>query len=230
MSQVTDGCDKCGIDPHRTGKCPALGKGRFKCGGKDHFGNPPACPGKKTPKLTKPTKKKEEKKKSKKDTSSKDDAKKKKKKTKRGTICYLIQPKDKSSTDEDKDEEEDGDSETSGRILHKEKVGQYKARKSSYKKDNLVDIRVTPSMGTKSVNIKWFPDCGVKKTLVAEKHFRYVAKANPNLILRENTIKFRPYSTNEEVPIIGKCKATLRNLALGDHKTNFRLRGFLSSK
>jgi len=118
---------------------------------------------------------------SKKDKSKKDD---KKKKRKRGTICYLIQPKDVSSS------EDSGDSETSGRILHKERVGQYANRKSSYKKDDLVDIRVTPSTGTKSVNIKWLPDCGVKKTLVTEKHFRYVAKANPNIILKENTIKF----------------------------------------
>ena len=30
--------------------------------------------------------------------------------------------------------------------------------------------------------------------------------------LTENNVKFRPYSTDEEVPIIGKCKVTLRNM------------------
>ena len=65
------------------------------------------------------------------------------------------------------------------------------ARKSSYKKEDLVDIRVTPVQGgKKSANIKWLPGCGVKKTLVAENHFRYVAKANPELVLHPNNIKF----------------------------------------
>ena len=82
-----------------------------------------------------------------------------------------------------------------------------------------MSIRVKLETGNKSVNIKWLPNCGVRKTLVAEKHFRYVAKANPGLVLKENTIRFRPYSTDKEVPIIGKCKAVLSNEAGGDHVT-----------
>ena len=53
--------------------------------------------------------------------------------------------------------------------------------KTSYKKEEQIDVRVKPVKWDKSVNIKWVPDCGVKKTLLAEKHFRYVAKANPGL-------------------------------------------------
>ena len=70
LGRVTDGFSKCGFDTHRKGKCSALGKGCFKCGGKDHFGNPPACPGKKPSKPTKPTK----------PTKTKDEKKKKKSK------------------------------------------------------------------------------------------------------------------------------------------------------
>ena len=46
-----------------------------------------------------------------------------------------------------------------------------------------------------------------------------MAKANPGIVLKENTIKFRPYSTDEEVPIIGKCKATLKNKGGWRHDT-----------
>ena len=93
-------------------------------------------------------------------------------------------------------------------------------RRSSYKKEDLVDIRMSPLQGPgKSANIKWLPDCGVKKTLVAEKHFRYVAKANPGIVLEENNVKFRPYSTDEEVPIIGKCKVKLKNQGGWEHET-----------
>ena len=141
----------------------------------------------------------------------------------KGSICYIIQPKDgsDSSSSEDDEEEEDNSSEEStGRILQEERVANMAARKSSYKKDDLVDIRVTPTQGgTKSANIKWLPDCGVRKTLVAEKHFRYMAKANQRIVLHENNIKFRPYSTDEEVPIIGKCKVTLKNRGGWEHET-----------
>ena len=152
IGRVTAGCNKCGFDTHRTGKCPAIGKGCYKCGGKDHFGTAPACPGKKPTKPAKPTKAKEEKKKKKKDkkdkkdTSSKDEKKKNNKK--KGTICYLIQPKDDGfSSDSEESDRDDSGSETSGRILHEEGIGQCQSRRSSYKKDDLVDVRVTPQKG-----------------------------------------------------------------------------------
>ena len=53
----------------------------WKCGGKDHFGTAPACPGKKPSKdsKAKEEKKKKKKEKEKKESSSKEDKKKKKK-------------------------------------------------------------------------------------------------------------------------------------------------------
>merc|ERR1712080_519209 len=39
----TKGCRKCGFDSHMSGKCPAIGKECYRCGGKDHFGQAPAC-------------------------------------------------------------------------------------------------------------------------------------------------------------------------------------------
>lgn len=131
-------------------------------------------------------------------------------------MAYIIQPQngsDSNSDDDEEEEEDDSSEESAGRILQEEKVGKLNTRRSSYKTDELVDIKVAPLQGKeKPVNIKWLPDCGVKRSLVAEKHFRYVAKANPGLELTENNVKFRPYSTDEEVPIIGKCKVTLRNM------------------
>ena len=50
------------------------------------------------------------------------------------------------------------------------------------------------------------PTAGLKKTLVAEKQFRYAAKANPGIMPQENITKFCPYSTDEDVLTIGKCK------------------------
>ena len=69
----------------------------------------------------------------------------------KGTMCYIIQPKEGSDTtsdDDEEDEEDDSSEESGGRILQEEKVGKMHTRKSSYKKDELVDIRVAPQQGS----------------------------------------------------------------------------------
>ena len=126
--QPTKCCYKCGFDQHRAGKCPAQGRDCYEGRGKDYFGSAPACLGRK-PSKPKGSSKTEgdgkKKKKSKKD-DAKSDGQGKKKTTKRRAICYLVQPRESSSSEgEEAEEEGDSDSETAGRILQEKRVGQW---------------------------------------------------------------------------------------------------------
>ena len=105
-------------------------------------------------------------------------------------MSYLIQREETDNDAEDSEASEE-DAYVSGRLLDNEKVqvGKIGSTRTCYKKEDKVSVSVKPSLCTKAVKVKWMPDTGVKKTLIAEKHFRYVAKANPEVILKESKLK-----------------------------------------
>ena len=54
-------------------------------------------------------------------------------------------------------------------------------------------------------------DSGVRKMLLAEKHYWKIRSHNPEIKLRHTKVKFRPYSTNVSVHLLGKLEVKLTN-------------------
>ena len=73
-------------------------------------------------------------------------------------------------------------------------------------------IGLTPTEDAKyRTKVLWTTDTGVIKTLLSEKHFWKVMDHNPDVKLRHTKVRFRPYSTKAEVPLLGKMKVKLTN-------------------
>ena len=73
-------------------------------------------------------------------------------------------------------------------------------------------IGLTPTENAKyRTKVPWTTDTGVLKTLLSEKHFWKIMDHNPDVKLRHTKIRFRPYSTKAEVPLLGKMKVKLTN-------------------
>ena len=74
-----------------------------------------------------------------------------------------------------------------------------------------VNINITPTAGTYRTKVPWTVDSGVRKTMLSERHLGWILERNPKIELRPSKIRFRPYSTYEEVPILGCMQVRLRN-------------------
>ena len=62
-------------------------------------------------------------------------------------------------------------------------------------------------------------DTGVRKTLLSEKHYCRIKSHNPDIKLTHTKIKFRPYSTDAMVPLLGSMEVRLYNNRGKAHKT-----------
>ena len=59
--------------------------------------------------------------------------------------------------------------------------------------------------------VPWTTDSGVRKTLLAEKHYWKIRSHNPDMKLRHTNIRFKPYSTDTTVPLLGCMDVKLTN-------------------
>ena len=176
-------CSTCGRkDGHSEGYiCPGLKVECFDCHKMGHFRKAPICKG-----------------------SSKYKQEKLNKKDKAGATPRQKMVRQLSSSEES--------SETSfedlGRIQVEieEPVG----RAATERKEEKVLVSVRPRTGRGKVGVSWTADSGVSKTLLAETDWLRMKKKSPNLKLRKNMIKFRPYGTSVRLPVMGKAKVVLK--------------------
>ena len=61
------------------------------------------------------------------------------------------------------------------------------------RKEEKVLVSVRPRTGRGKVGVRWTADSGVAKTLLAETDWLRMKEKSPNMKLRKNMIKFRPY-------------------------------------
>ena len=88
------------------------------------------------------------------------------------------------------------------------------------KQDDPTFVRVTPTQDAQyRTRIPWTTDSGVRKSLLAEKHYWKIRSHNPDTKLRHTKVKFRPYSTNTTVPMLGSMQVRLTNNNGKVHKT-----------
>ena len=65
-------------------------------------------------------------------------------------------------------------------------------------------VRITPTQDASyRTKVPWTTDSGVRKTLLAEKHYWKIRQKNPDIKLRHTNVTFRPYSTKTTVPLLG---------------------------
>ena len=68
---------------------------------------------------------------------------------------------------------------------------------------------------SKEVRISPVIDTGVTKTLICENDWNRMVKADPLLKAKRCRVKFTPYGTEIDLPMIGRTKAVLSNGAEG---------------
>lgn len=74
-----------------------------------------------------------------------------------------------------------------------------------------VEVKITPAGAAYKTKVRWTPDSGAPKTMLAGKHFGWILAKNPETRLHRTNVRFRPYSTADVVPLLGVCEMTLSN-------------------
>ena len=77
--------------------------------------------------------------------------------------------------------------------------------------DERVEVKATPDSAKYQTKIKWTPDLGAPKTMLADKHFGWILAKNPETKIRHTNVRFRPYSSGKIVPLLGVCEMRLTN-------------------
>ena len=72
-------------------------------------------------------------------------------------------------------------------------------------------VRITPTNAEYRTNVPWTTDSGVQKTLMAEKHFSWMLEKNPEMKIQRSNVRFKPYSSEVTVPLLGCCEVRLTN-------------------
>ena len=81
-------------------------------------------------------------------------------------------------------------------------------------------VGITPCQDAQfRTRVPWTTDSGVKKTLLAEKHYWKIPSHNPDIKLRHTNVKFRPYSTDVTVPLLDSMDVRLTNNRGKTHNT-----------
>ena len=120
--------------------------------------------------------------------------------------------------DTDNSEDETYSSESSNRVQEV-----IKSAKTALEQEEQIAVFIRPRKGRNMLEVKWTADSGVRRPLLAEKHWKLMKGENPSLRLEKSRITFKPYSLEEEVPIMGKAKVTL--ISQRGHKTNSTVLG-----
>ena len=73
-------------------------------------------------------------------------------------------------------------------------------------------VRVNPNQDAQfRTRIPWTTDSGVRKSLLTERHYWKIRSHNLDVKLRHTNVKFRPYSTDTTVPLLGSMEVQLTN-------------------
>ena len=188
-------CSTCPRKHEEGYSCPGLKAECYECDKVGHYRGAKIC------KKLKKGKVKVTEKDFKKEKESKSDKKKKKKKK----VRYVEEDTDNSGN-------ESYSSEGSNRVLEV-----VKSAKTNREQEEQIAVFIKPRQGKNRLEVKWTADSGVRRTLLAEKHWKQIKKENPATRLEKSRIIFKPYSSEEEVPILGKVRVSLKSL--GGHKT-----------
>ena len=79
-------------------------------------------------------------------------------------------------------------------------------------KEDPTYVRVTPTTDPQyRTRVPWTTDSGVRKSLLSEAHYWKLRSHNPDVKLRHTNVKFRPYSTDQVVPLLGSMDVKLMN-------------------
>ena len=104
-------------------------------------------------------------------------------------------------------QESDSDTETSSRIVE-ERTAQLKGGRKSNSIVTKVGLQAwDPEGAPQEVKIKVDTDTGVRKTILNRKDW---FKIKDDAVMVKTKIRFRPYGTNEQLPIRGRAKVQLR--------------------
>lgn len=79
------------------------------------------------------------------------------------------------------------------------------------RKKETVEVKLKAQKGGKQVETIMTPDNGVRLSLLADKHLVEVMKRNPQIRVTPMKVSFKPYSTDAEVPIMGKVQLQVTN-------------------
>ena len=90
------------------------------------------------------------------------------------------------------------------RVLEVNRLGQ---------NQNPTTVRIRPLQEDANylTKVPWTTDSGVRKTLLSEKHYLKIKHRNPNMTLRPTNVRFKPYSTDTTVPLLGCMEVKLAN-------------------
>ena len=127
------------------------------------------------------------------------------------SICSKDGPKKVKKVQVDPSDTESEQSEEGvGRI--KEQVRQASDRRDGQDVHaDMVICAMDHGRESKEVRISPVIDTGVNKTLICEKDWKKMVKADPLLKAKRCRVKFTPYGTEVDLPMIGRTKAVLSN-------------------
>ena len=202
-------CPFCGLEHiFGTQHCPAFGSKCYECGGMNHWKHRPRCKGSQS-------------------TGRQSGGRRETTFRGKGTTT-TIKMKDKDGksitqrvnfVDEETPEEEEPHWEyDSGRVITEEDPTIVTVSRFTGKEDH-IKVGVTLELGQFRIQVPWVPDSGVKKSMLSEHHLKWILKKNPEALLKENSIRFRPYSTDKTVPVMGYLDVKLKNQEGGTHRT-----------
>ena len=79
-------------------------------------------------------------------------------------------------------------------------------------KEDKTNAHITPIKdATYRTKVPWTVYSGAPKTMLAGKHLGWILGKNPDMKLRRSNMRFRPYSTDEAIPLLGMCDVKLRS-------------------
>ena len=205
-------CWNCTTSHERNAKCPGRGKFCSDCGEGNHLPGAQRCNGKKKPQPPGPNRNGnggrpprgggrpprgggQSRGRTKNDDSSKMWYKDKKGNWKELEVKYMNKGEE---NDEDSDVEWDLDRVKCENVSRVGNQGD-KAR-----------VGITPLENAQyRTTIPWTVDSGVKKSLLAGKHYAMITEKNPDVKLKHTNVRFRPFSTNETIPLLGRIDVRL---------------------
>ena len=75
----------------------------------------------------------------------------------------------------------------------------------------MVKVKIRPRKQLGQVLITWLADSGVRRSLMSERDWEKMSKANKQLELKKNTVRFIPYGTAKVLPVMGRAKVVMQN-------------------
>ena len=126
----------------------------------------------------------------------------------------LEKVKVKQVEQEETDSDEDSsDTESTGRVIERVAAARDNAL------DPMVKVELRPRRQMGRVSITWLADSGVRRSLLSEKDWVKLTKANTQLRLKKNKVRFTPYGTASTLPVMGRAKVVMQNQMGKQRKT-----------